>query len=163
MTLAFVLADGGCKATQDVVVHKADLDAFRAVAGHGAPEHRVDTRQQLAGREGLGDVIVGAAFQPGDLVGFLGARRQQDHRQLAGFAVSLQGAREFQAAGVRKHPVDQQHVGAPVGDFGAGGPGVGGLAHFEARAAQAEGDHLADRAFILDDQDLFRGHVSLHA
>ena len=120
-----------------------------------AAQHRVDARQQLARREGLGDVVVGAAFEARDLVALLGARGQHDDRQLAGLAVALQRARELEAAGVGQHPVDQQQVGQLVGDLGAARARVGGLAHFEAGAAQAEGDHLANRALVLDDQNLF--------
>ena len=54
-----------------------------------------------------------------------------------------------------QHPVDQQQVGKLVGDLGATGAGIRGFADFEARAAQSERDHLANRALVLDDQNLF--------
>ena len=62
----------------------ADLDASRRCrSGAAAPQHRIDARQQLARRERLGDVVVGAAIEAGDLVALGGARRQHDHRQVA--------------------------------------------------------------------------------
>ena len=54
-----------------------------------------------------------------------------------------------------QHPVDQQQVGPLVGDLGAARARVGSFADFEAGAAQPEGDHFADRALVLDDQNLF--------
>ena len=54
-----------------------------------------------------------------------------------------------------QHPVDQQQVGTLVGDFGTARLRVGGLADFEPGTAQSERDHLADRALVFDDQNLF--------
>jgi hypothetical protein len=42
----------------------------------GAPQDRSNARDQFARAEGLGDVVVGAHFQPNDAVHFLAARRQ---------------------------------------------------------------------------------------
>ena len=123
--------------------------------GSRAPQHGVDARQQFARREWLGDVVVGAAFEARHLVALFGARGEHDDRQLAGFAVALERARELEAAGVRKHPVDQQQVGQLVGDFGAARARIGRLADFEPGAAQSERDHLAYRALVLDYQNLF--------
>ena len=45
-----------------------------------APDHRLDTGEQLARVEGLGDVIVGAHLQAHDAVGLLAHGGQQDDR-----------------------------------------------------------------------------------
>ena len=50
----------------------------------GAAQYRIDARQQLARRERLGDVVVGATIEARHLVALRGARRQHDHRQVAG-------------------------------------------------------------------------------
>ena len=124
--------------------------------GERAAQHGVDAREQLARRERLGDVVVGAAFEARDLVALFGARRQHDDRQLARLAIALERARELEAARVGQHPVDQQQVGKLVGDLGAPATGIRGFADFETGAAQSERDHLANRPLILDDQNLFR-------
>ena len=123
--------------------------------GVGPPQHGVDARQELARRKRLGDVVVGAAFQPRDLVAFFGPRGEHDDRHLAGLAVTLQGARELEAAGIRKHPVDQQQVGKFVGHLRATRARVGRFANFKTGTAQTEGDHFANRALVLYDQNLF--------
>ena len=41
----------------------------------GTPQHGLDARQQLARRERLGDVVVGAALEAADLVLLLGLAR----------------------------------------------------------------------------------------
>ena len=43
-----------------------------------APERGPHAREQLAGRKGLADVVVGAGVERGDLVALLAARRQDD-------------------------------------------------------------------------------------
>ena len=45
-----------------------------------APQQRLDARHQLAGRERLGHVVVGADAQPDQHVRLLGARREHQHR-----------------------------------------------------------------------------------
>ncbi len=50
----------------------------------GAPQHRLDARQQFARIERLGQVVVGAHLQPDDAVGLLRQRGQQDDRQVGG-------------------------------------------------------------------------------
>ena len=143
-----------------LIEHQAfDVDAFGAFRRHRPAQHGVDARQQLARRERLGDVVVRAALEARHLVALFGARGEHDHRQLAGFPIALERARELQAAGVGEHPVDQQQVGQLVGDFGPAGARIGRFADFEARATQSEGDHFANRTLVFDDQNLFCGHV----
>jgi hypothetical protein len=73
----------------------------------------------------------------------------------AGLAVALQGARELQPAGIRKHPVDEQQIGKLVGHLRATRARVGSFADFKTGTAQSEGDHFANRALVLYDQNLF--------
>ena len=94
---------------------------------------------------------VGATFEAGDLVALLGPCRQHDDRQLAGFPIALECARELQSAGVRQHPVDQQKIREFVGYLGAPAARIGGFADFKSRTTQAESDHFADRPLVLDD------------
>ncbi len=93
-----------------------ELDALVAVVGRRAAQYRVDARHELARRERLGHVVIGAAFETGDLVALLGPGREHDDGQLAGFAVALQRARELEAAHVGQHPVDEDEVRAAIGE-----------------------------------------------
>ena len=55
---------------------------FGDLAG-GATQHGSDARHQLARRERLGEVIVGAEIQAEDAIGFHAARRQHHDRDAA--------------------------------------------------------------------------------
>jgi hypothetical protein len=132
-----------------------DVDAFGALDRRGPAQDGIDSSQQLARRERLGDVVVGAAFQTRHLVALFGARGKHDDRQFAGLAVTFERPREFEAAGVRKHPVDEQQVRELVGDFGAARSGIGRFPYFEPGATKPEGDHFANGAFVFDYQNLF--------
>ena len=62
--------------THDVV----ELDAVVARRGLGAAEDRLHAGDELARRERLRDVVVGADLEPGDTVGLLVARREHENR-----------------------------------------------------------------------------------
>src|SRR6516225_4820789 len=135
-----------------------ELDALIDAIAATPPEHGVDAREEFPWREGLGDVVVRTALEARNLVAFLGARSEHDHRQLAGLTVALERARELEATHVGQHPVDQDEVGAGIGQRRSCAAAILGFAHFEAGALEAECDHLADRPFVFDDQNLFGGH-----
>src|ERR1700683_2680076 len=114
----------------------------------------MDARQQLARRESLRDVVVGPSLKPRHLVALLGASSEEDDGQLARLAISLERPRKLKPAHVGQHPVDENKVGASIGERGAGTATVFGLTHVKTRAFQAKGDHLPDRPLILNDQNL---------
>ena len=92
-------------------------------------QHGLDAGHQLLGREGLGDVVVGAGFQAVDLVllGALGG--EHDDRNGAGAFVVAQLARDGQAGSAGQHPVQQDQVGQLGADQGLGLVGVEGAQH----------------------------------
>src|SRR5712691_8868670 len=94
----------------------------------GAPQQRLDARQELEHAERLCDVVVRAQTQPPNLVGFLAARSEDED----GHATSLVAQRAEHAVAVqaRQHQIENDQVG----------PGVPG-------ACQPLGP-------VLDDQDL---------
>ena len=132
-----------------------EIDPFTLTGRPHAAQHGVDPRQQFAWREGLGHIVIGTALKACDFVAFLRTGRQHDDGHFAGFPIALERPGQLQTAHVREHPVDQHQVGSAVGQQRPGGAAILGLAHFKARAFEAEGDHLAYRPFILDDQYLF--------
>ena len=130
-----------------------DLHAFGIARRRAAPEHRLDARDQLARRERLRQVVVGAGIEAGDLVGFLRARRQHHDRDVARIRIAAQDPDQVEAAHVGQHPVDQDEVGPAVADARERGLAVLGERDFAAGAPQPECNQVADRLLILDDQD----------
>ena len=90
------------------------------VSGRGATQQRADARQQLARREGLGQVVVGALVQRLDLVGLVGAHRQdEDRRRHPG----AQLAADLDAAAVGQRQIEHHEVGRLVDGRAAAPPG----------------------------------------
>ena len=97
------------------------------------PQQRADARQQLLEREGLDEVVVGAAVQAGDLVGGRVPRREHEHRD--GEPPVAQLAAQGEPVDLREHDVQDQEV---VGELVLRVAGVGGAApHREAAARGA--------------------------
>jgi hypothetical protein len=65
----------GARIEQD----RADLDRLAVAPWSGSPEDRAHPRQELARRERLDDVVVGAELQARDPVTLLAARREHHH------------------------------------------------------------------------------------
>src|SRR6266540_6079537 len=102
-------ADGHLAAEQ---VHLQLADAERGlvglVGGPGrVPQAHTDASKELAGPEGLADVVIGAGVQRRDLVPLLAARREDDDRHGGPLA---QPADDVDAVGVRQSEVDDDDV-----------------------------------------------------
>ena len=89
--------------------------------GCGPAQHRLDPQHQLARRERLGDVVVGADLEAGDAVLVLAERGQHDHRQIRvarrGPAADLQAVDLRAASGrARSGPAGRRprHPAAPA-------------------------------------------------
>ncbi len=132
---------------------------FLGPCGGAAAQHGLDARQQLARREGLGDVVIRAALEAGDLVGLLRARGQHDDRDVARILVAPQLPGQLQPAGVRQHPVEQDEVRPPVADARPRRLAVLGQCDLQAGAPQPESNEVANGLLVLDDQDPGFGHV----
>ena len=117
--------------------------------------HRADARQQFARGERLDHVVVDAGFQAADAVVLLAARGQHDDRHLARQVFLAPAPGQFQAAGAGQHPVQQDQVRDPVGDGRLRLARVAGMDGFVFALAQGEGHHVADRGFVVDDEDAF--------
>src|SRR3546814_20324069 len=76
-----------------------------------------------------------------------------DDRDLGGELLAAPAPGQFDAAGARQHPVEQDQVGDAVGDRLLRLACVAGVGRFVFPLAQGEGDHLADGRFVVDDQD----------
>jgi hypothetical protein len=117
-------------------------------AAAGAAQHGPDAGDDLFQAEGLGDVVVAAERQPGDLVvvGVAGGEEQHRHR-VPGRA---QSAQHHETVDVGQHDVEQHQVGV-VALGGLDGLVAGGGGHdLEAREAQAGGQQLDDVGLVVD-------------
>ena len=108
--------------------------------------------QQLGGCERLGHVVVGAAVEAGDLVGYGVARGEQQHRHADAFAAQL--GHHGEAVHLRQHHVEDDHV--VVAAFGVGEAG-GAVVH-DVRLVAVLGEYVRQRLrqahVVFNDEDL---------
>ena len=130
-----------------------EVDRITVRVRLGAAEHGLDPGHQLPRGKGLDHIVVDTCIEPLDLVVFLAPRGQHDDRNLARQRFLAQAARHFKATHARQHPVEQDEIRNLLGDCVLRDTRVGGLDGIHARPPQRESDHVADRGFILDDQD----------
>ena len=128
---------------------RGSLGAGRAVE-LAAAQLRPHAAEQLADREWLGDVVVGADLEAHDLVdlGVLGG--QQDDRD---GAVRADLAAEVEAALPGHHDVQDQQVEMIVGDLPLGFLAVRCQGDVEALLLQGVADGLAYRELVVHHQD----------
>ena len=90
------------------VAERDPLGGGRRRRGRPA-EHRAHARRELARRERLRDVVVGAELEPDDPVGLLAACGEQDHGQARAAA---DPAAELQPVRARQHHVEHDELGS---------------------------------------------------
>jgi hypothetical protein len=110
----------------------------------------LDARHQLARRERLGDVVVGAELQAEDLVELLPAGGQHDDRDVA---LGPDALAHLQAVHARQHDVEHDEVHRLAVDHLERLVAATGPDHGEAGVAQGVLDDRADGLLILHDQD----------
>lgn len=136
-------------------LHGARVDAQPTDLDHGvglvvAPQHDVHAREQLHDLEGLDDIIFRAHAQAAHPVVDRAARGQENDRD----AQRADIFHELEAVGIRQHHVEQNEVKyVPFQNVRRGQSVVHARAVI-ARAGQAHLDQVADRLFIVHDQDL---------
>ena len=136
-----------------VEAQPGELDGVVGALRRPPAQHRLDPREQLARRERLGQVVVRADLQPGELVGFARSRGQHDDRDVAGAPVAAQAAREREARLAGQHPVEQHHVGKGFRHQTLGIPHARCAQRAMPGMLEVHRDQLADRGLVLDDQD----------
>ena len=117
------------------------------------PQQRADAGEQLAGGERLGEVVVGALVQRRDLVGLVGAHRQDQDRRGHPRA---QLAADLDAGAVGEHEVEHHEVRGRVD--GLDERLVAGRGHVQGVAARGEDglERAADLLLVVDDEDVRR-------
>ena len=106
------------KLARAVDLHRQRCLLFRGFAAH--PRHFqlcFDTRNQFAGREGLGEVVVGSGFNAFDAGLFTGARREHDDGDGGGRRILAQRGEQRESIHLRHHHVGQDERWRPAVDF----------------------------------------------
>src|ERR1700722_5277366 len=141
---------------REVDSHLADLK--RTLIGTGqcrprhlrSPQRRLDPAGELAQRERLGDVVVGAELEPDDLVDLLGLGRQHDDRHRA---AAPQLPADLEPIDPRQHQVEHDEVERLLVEALQRLAAVGRLHHVVALLPQWVGEQGLDRLLIVDEQD----------
>jgi hypothetical protein len=120
----------------------------------GVPQRHAHPRQQLAHAEGLGQVIVGAGVERGDLVAFLALGRQ--HHDRRGRPLT-QPASHLQAVDIRQPQVQQNQARAQRGRLSQPILTSGRLGNAIGVVWQRRSQKAPDRQLIFDHQDQWVG------
>ena len=132
-----------------------------SASGDLPAQHRADPRHQLGRRERLGQVVVGAGIEPGDLVGVERAGRQHDHRQGAGSGLAAPAPGQLQPGLPGSIQSRITRSGTTRSTSACACSASAATRDLEAGVAQVDRDQLGDRRLVLDDQD--PAHVLLPA
>ena len=136
---------------------KGELAHLDLVArpGRAAPalEDVLQSQQQFARLERLGDVVIDPDLEPLDaLLGF-GACRQHADRDVG---YGLQAAGQLQAALAGHHDVENDNVEGKPAHGGARAGGIGGRGDAEAALEQVAGQQVPNTLIVVDNQDVRR-------
>ena len=118
-----------------------------------APQQGAHARDQLPGRERLGDVIISAQFEAEHPIHLLAACGQHHHRCPAAFA---EAAQKVQAGSTGQHHIEQYQVrlAARSVEYFPHLTGIAGGGNAEPCLAQKAADERAHLAVILHDQQV---------
>ena len=127
-----------------------------ALGRHRAGQHGLYPGHQLPRGERLDHIVVGPAFQPGQLVIFLAAGGQHNDRgaQLAAAHLPQAG----HAVHKRHHNVQDDKVHAALGQHGQRLGAVAGFLTGVARMQQMLADQIANAGFVVHNQDFRHVH-----
>src|SRR4051794_3730097 len=135
---------------QTAHVHRALVVGVRARHPRAA-ERRLHARAELAHRERLGDVVVGAELEPEDLVDLLRLGREHDDRH--GLALRPQAPADLQAVHARQHHVQDHEVEDLLGEAGERLAPVGRGNHLVTVPLEWEREQGLDGWLIVHQQD----------
>jgi hypothetical protein len=139
----------------------SDFDDARRVDGRlGATQQGFDAGDELAGAEGLGDVIVGAHFEADNAVGFIAARGQHENgKPVEGFVLADFTA-NVQAGHFREHQIEQEKIGRRLLERGEAAGAVEGGVDLKAFVGKVIADQFNDIAIVFNDQYAFHEGIS---
>src|SRR5512133_823475 len=128
------------------------------LVGWGSPaDGGAQAGQQLVEPERLGDVVIGARIEGGDLVGFALADAQHDDRDPGPTPQALD---HLEAVDAGEAQVEDDHVGLLVGGCFEGFLAGGGEVDLITAGAQVDGQGAADLGLVVDYQHATHGAAS---
>ncbi len=101
---------------REVQLEPPDAQPRRRRGGARAPQHRTDPRQQLAGVEGLGEVVVRADFEANDLVDIFALGGEHDDGQARPLRRRADLAAHVETVHAGQHQVEQDDVGTALSE-----------------------------------------------
>ena len=154
----FVPDDHGPHGRMDMKV--ADDDFIRCIGdgdgirgGSGPPGHGSEAGEKFSGGSGLGEIVIGAHFQPHDTIGFIAAGGEHEDGHFGGAPNLFQGLEAIQA---RHH--DIQYDGMPwLGSCRrhAGFAVVDGL-NLVPHGTQVIAEQSAEFPVVIDQEDFWK-------
>ena len=135
-----------------------EIGEAQDVAGQhtcGAPQDRLDPRDDLGEAERLGDVVVAAGAQRLDLVLRRVLRREKEHCCFE--SLVAQATTDLNALDVGEHPVEHDEVRLETRDGGERVAPVVRLFDLIALVAKGGRDCIDDRLLVVDDKDALLG------
>ena len=139
-----------------------DVDLDRRCAGAGrrgllavrlgpvAAERHLDARHQFADGEGLGEVVVGAEVEPGDLVSLGVPRGDDDDGDLR---LAPDDAEHVEAGEAGEHQVEDHQIRTGAAELFEPRDPVGYGFNAMARPSELIDHHVADCGVVFDDED----------
>ncbi len=128
------------------------LEDFRFGGGRGCTAAEgLDPRQELTNRKGLGQIVVGARLEPGDLVVLGSAGGEHQDRQQR--SRTAQATADLDAVEIRQHEIEEHEVEGLAGAAVDRGSPVFQGDDIIPRRAQKVGETLAQSPFVLDDEN----------
>ena len=115
-----------------------------------APQRRLDAASELPHREGLGDVVVGAHLEAGDLVDLVPLRGEHDDRHLAAGA---KAPADLDPVELREHDVEDDEVEPLLGEAVEGLLPVHGADHLIPLLAERVGEKRLHGLLVVHEQD----------
>ena len=120
-------------------------------AAGAAAEDRAKSREELAGVERLGEIVVGAELQADDPIGVVAPRGQHEHRHVGG---GPDAAAHLEAVQIGQHHVEDH--GGRLHPRQGGEPGRGVVRDIDLHAGrrmEVLADHRSEARVVLDHQD----------
>jgi len=133
----------------DVGQHVAHRQALGEGLRLASSEHRAEPSQELAGAEGLGDVVVGANLQPHHAVRLVSPRGEHEDRNAA---LAADATDDFQAVDAGHHDVEEHGIECPDAQQLEPLQAIRGADHRDAVLLQERLQEFLEPAVVIDEQ-----------